>query len=119
MNTWKNGASPIRLHLTRNFREGNTYVTDLPDNAYHVDTSSPETMFETLAQMNARMPMVAPFAWPTMTSTACGWEESLACARMYQADCVIYNGTPDAEIPEECSSPLQETLKDRGFRFIS
>ena len=40
MNTWMNGGiAHTGSILTRNFREGNTYVADLPDNAYHVDTS--------------------------------------------------------------------------------
>ena len=50
--------------LTRNFRDGNPYVQDLPDNAYHVDTSSPEAMLDTLSQMNARMPMVRSIRGP-------------------------------------------------------
>ena len=100
--------------LTRNFREGNTYVTDLPDNAYHVDTSSPETMFETLAQMNARMPMVRSIRGP-YDQHGMWLEESLACARMYQADCVIYNGTPGCRNTWGMLKPFARDLERQGF----
>jgi len=79
--------------LTRNFREGNKYVSDMPDNAYGIDTSCPDAMLDSIAQMNARLPMVRSIRGP-YDKHGMWLEESLACAKLYQADCVIYNGTP-------------------------
>ncbi len=100
--------------LTRNFRDGNKYVRDLPDNAYHVDTSSPDAMFETLAQMNARMPMVRSIRGP-YDRHGMWLEESLACARMYQADCVIYNGTPGCRNTWGMLKPFARDVEKQGF----
>jgi benzoyl-CoA reductase/2-hydroxyglutaryl-CoA dehydratase subunit BcrC/BadD/HgdB len=100
--------------LTRNFRDGNHYVADMPDSAYHIDTSSPEAMLDTIAQMNARMPMVrsirGPYDRPGM------WlEETLACAKTYQADCVIYNGTPGCRNTWGMVKPFARDLEKQGY----
>ena len=60
---------------------------------YRIDASSLDTMIDSIAMINSRMPMVrsirGPYDRPNM------WlEESLALAKIYKADCLIYNGTP-------------------------
>jgi len=100
--------------LTRNFRDGNKYVEDMPSNAYAIDISSPEAMLDTVAQMNARLPMVrsirGPYDRPGM------WlEESLACARLYQADCIIYNGTPGCRNTWGMVKPFARDMEKHGF----
>nr|MDA8404523.1 2-hydroxyacyl-CoA dehydratase family protein [Desulfobacteraceae bacterium] len=100
--------------LTRNFRDGNHYVADMPDSAYHIGISSPEAMLDTIAQMNARMPMVrsirGPYDRPGM------WlEESLACAKAYQADCIIYNGTPGCRNTWGMVKPFARDLEKQGY----
>ena len=100
--------------LTRNFRQGNNYVRDLPDNAYHVDTASAEAMFDTLAQMNARMPMVRSIRGP-YDKHGMWLEESLACAKLYQADCVIYNGTPGCRNTWGMLKPFARDVEKNGF----
>lgn len=100
--------------LTRNFREGNKYAENLPDNSYSVDTSSPDAMFETLAQMNARMPMVRSIRGP-YDRHGMWLEESLACANLYQADCVIYNGTPGCRNTWGMVKPFARDIEKHGF----
>jgi len=100
--------------LARNFREGNKYVENLPDNSYRVDTSSPEAMFESLAQMNARMPMVRSIRGP-YDQHGMWLEESLACANLYQADCIIYNGTPGCRNTWGMVKPYARDLEKYGF----
>jgi benzoyl-CoA reductase/2-hydroxyglutaryl-CoA dehydratase subunit BcrC/BadD/HgdB len=61
--------------------------------AYRVDTSNLDTMIDSLAKINSRMPMVksirGPYDAPDM------WlEDTLALAKMYSTDLVVYNGTP-------------------------
>ena len=100
--------------LTRNFRDGNKYVADMPTSAYGIDTSSSAAMLDSMAQMNARLPMVrsirGPYDRPGM------WlEESLACARLYQADCVIYNGTPGCRNTWGMVKPFARDMEKAGF----
>jgi hypothetical protein len=58
-----------------------------------VDTSSLDSMIYTLAGINSRMPMIksirGPYDAPNM------WlEDTLALAKMYSTDVIVYNGTP-------------------------
>ncbi len=96
-NFWKwfeeNGVAHIGSQLSHHFRDTVPYAADLPGSVYSVDTSSPAAMLNTVAQMNARGPMVrsirGPYDGPFM------WlEETLTLARHFSADCAVFNGTP-------------------------
>jgi len=100
--------------LTRNFRDGNKYVETLPDNSYSIDTSSPDAMLDTIAQMNARMPMVRSIRGP-YDRHGMWLEETLACAKLYQADCIIYNGTPGCRNTWGMVKPFARDLEKNGF----
>lgn len=100
--------------LTRNFRDNTPYVADLPSNSYDIDTSSPEAMLDTIAQMNARMPMVRSIRGP-YDRHGMWLEESLACARLYKADCVIYNGTPGCRNTWGMVKPFARDVEKQGF----
>jgi len=100
--------------LTRNFRDNNKYTADMPGSSYSIDLSSPEAMLNTVAQMNARLPMVrsirGPYDRPGM------WlEESLALAKITQADCVIYNGTPGCRNTWGMVKPFARDMERYGF----
>jgi hypothetical protein len=61
--------------------------------AYSIDTADLDTMIDSVASLNSRMPMVksirGPYDAPDM------WlEDTLSLAKMYRADCIVYNGTP-------------------------
>ena len=97
MNFWNwfgdNGIAHMGGMLSHHFRDNIEYTQKLPGSEYSVDTSSPEAMLNTVAQINARLPMVrmirGPYDRPNM------WlEETLALAESFGADCLIYNGTP-------------------------
>ncbi|MGM0452783.1 MAG: 2-hydroxyacyl-CoA dehydratase subunit D [Thermodesulfobacteriota bacterium] len=100
--------------LTRNFRDNTPYAADLPSNTYGIDTSSPESMLDTIAQMNARMPMVRSIRGP-YDKHGMWLEESLACARLYKADCVIYNGTPGCRNTWGMVKPFARDVEEQGF----
>ncbi len=100
--------------LTRNFRDDNEYVRDLPDNSYGIDISSPDAMLESIAQMNARMPMVRSIRGP-YDQHGMWLEETLACARSYQADCVIYNGTPGCRNTWGMVKPFARDIEKQGI----
>lgn len=97
LNYWnyldQRGIAHLGSILSHNYREGNEYLRDMPGSSYGIDTSSPEAMLDSIAQMNARLPMVRSIRGP-YDRKGMWLEESLTCARLYQADCVIYNGTP-------------------------
>ena len=97
MNFWnwfeENSVAHMGGMLSHHFRDNIDYTAALEGVSYGVDTSSPEGMFNSIAQMNARLPMVrsirGPYDQPNM------WlEETLALAKNFRADCLIYNGTP-------------------------
>ncbi len=97
MNFWNwfddNSIAHMGGMLSHHFSDTIGYTESLPGIAYHLDRSSPESMFESIAQLNARLPMVrsvrGPYDQPNM------WlEETLALAENFGADCLIYNGTP-------------------------
>jgi len=89
----KHEISHIGSILSRSFKEDAPYIKGMEEVAYTIDTSNLDSMIDSIAMINSRMPMVrsirGPYDRPNM------WlEESLALAKMYQADCLIYNGTP-------------------------
>ena len=97
LNFWnwfeENSVAHMGGLLSHHFRDNIDYTAELPGIAYGVDTSSPESMLNSVAQMNARLPMArsirGPYDDPNM------WlEETLALAKNFSADCLIYNGTP-------------------------
>ncbi len=100
--------------LTRNFRDGNKYVADLPGTSYSIDTSSPDAMLDSIAQMNARMPMVRSIRGP-YDKQGMWLEETLACAKLYQADCIIYNGTPGCRNTWGMLKPFARDLEKHGY----
>jgi benzoyl-CoA reductase/2-hydroxyglutaryl-CoA dehydratase subunit BcrC/BadD/HgdB len=100
--------------LTRNFSMQNKYTKELPRSSYELETYSPEAMLDSMAQMNARMPMVrsirGPYDRPGM------WlDESLALARTFQADCIIYNGTPGCRNTWGMIKPFARDIERAGF----
>lgn len=100
--------------LIRNFRNGYKYTETLPDNSYDIDISSPSAMLDSLAQLNARMPMVRSIRGP-YDKHGMWLEETLACAKLYQADCIIYNGTPGCRNTWGMVKPFARDLERQGF----
>jgi benzoyl-CoA reductase/2-hydroxyglutaryl-CoA dehydratase subunit BcrC/BadD/HgdB len=118
LNFWnyleEKGIGHIGCILSRNFRDNNRYAQEIPKSAYGIDFSTPENMLDSMAQLNARMPMVrsirGPYDQPGM------WlEESLAIARLYQVDCVIYNGTPGCRNTWGMLKPFARDMERQGF----
>jgi benzoyl-CoA reductase/2-hydroxyglutaryl-CoA dehydratase subunit BcrC/BadD/HgdB len=61
--------------------------------AYAIDTTDMDSLIDSMAMINSRMPMVksirGPYDAPNM------WlEDTLGMAKMYNADFIVYNGTP-------------------------
>ena len=100
--------------LTRNFRDGNKYTQGLEDNAYSLDISSPDSMLDTVAQMNARLPMVRSIRGP-YDRHGMWLEETMACVKLYQADCVIYNGTPGCRNTWGMLKPFARDIEKMGY----
>ena len=100
--------------LSRNFRSNNKYTENMPGSSYDIDVSTPDAMLDTVAQMNARLPMVrsirGPYDKPGM------WlEESLELARLTRSDCVIYNGTPGCRNTWGMVKPFARDMEKHGF----
>jgi len=100
--------------LTRNFRDNNKYVENMPGSSYGIDISSPDAMLDSIAQMNARLPMVRSIRGP-YDKKGMWLEESLTVAKLMQADCVIYNGTPGCRNTWGMVKPFARDMEKQGF----
>jgi benzoyl-CoA reductase/2-hydroxyglutaryl-CoA dehydratase subunit BcrC/BadD/HgdB len=108
------GIAHVGSILTRNFRDNNKYTEEMPGSAYGIDTSTPEAMLDTIAQMNARLPMVRSIRGP-YDKQGMWLEETLVCSKMYQADCVIYNGTPGCRNTWGMVKPFARDVEKQGY----
>jgi hypothetical protein len=118
MNFWKyldeRGIATVGSILSRNFRDFNTYTQTLEGSGYSVDVSSPEAMIDTIAQMNARLPMVRSIRGPYDKRNM--WlEETLAIAKLCRAQCIIYNGTPGCRNTWGMVKPFSRDLENQGY----
>ena len=100
--------------LTRNFRDFNPYCAELEGSCYGIDISSPEAMLETVAQMNARLPMVRSIRGP-YDQHGMWLEECLALARLYSVDAIIYNGTPGCRNTWGMVKPFARDIEKQGI----
>jgi hypothetical protein len=110
----KMGISHIGNILSRTFAETAPYTTGVPGTTYRIDTTDLDTMIDSMADINARMPMTrtirGPYDAPNM------WlEDSISLARMYGADCCIYNGTPGCRNTWSNIKLLARDLEAQGF----
>ena len=97
MNFWnwfdENSVAHMGGMLSHHFSDNIPNTEKLPGVGIHVDRSTPDAMFESIAQLTSRLPMVrsirGPYDGPNM------WlEETLVMAENFGADCLVYNGTP-------------------------
>jgi hypothetical protein len=118
LNFWKwlddRGIAHMGGILSRGFRDNVCYAEGLDGSTYGVDKSGFDAMINSLAQMNARLPMVrsirGPFDGPNM------WlEETLALAKIYNVDCMIYNGTPGCRNTWGMVKPFAGEIEKAGY----
>ncbi|OQX61345.1 MAG: hypothetical protein B5M56_09250 [Desulfococcus sp. 4484_241] len=118
LNFWRwlddHGISHLGSILSKSFAEGTGYAKELEGSTYSMDTSTPEAMLNSIAQLNARLPMVrsirGPYDQPNM------WlDETLAIAKAYKADCIIYNGTPGCRNTWGMVRPFARDLEKHGY----
>ncbi len=101
---------------------GNIFSRHFPDNAcyseglspYHIDTGNLDTMVDSIAQINARAPMPrtvrGPYDGPNQ------WlDESLAMAKMFDVDCMIYCGTPGCRNTWGMVKPFARDIEKQGY----
>ena len=110
----KKGISHMGNILSRTFNDAAPYTTGVPGTTYVVDTTNLDTMIDTLADINARMPMTrtirGPYDAPNM------WlEDSLSLAKIYQADSCIYNGTPGCRNSWSNIKLMSRDLESAGY----
>jgi len=89
------GIGYVGSILAKHWAPNSPYVREFDKRsaAYTVDTTDLDTLLDSIASLNSRMPMVksirGPYDAPNM------WlEDTLALAKMYSADFIVYNGTP-------------------------
>jgi hypothetical protein len=110
----RNRVSHMGSMLSRTFSETAPYRTGAPGTCFSINTKTLDTMIDTLADINARMPMTrtvrGPYDAPHM------WlEDTLSLARIYRADCCIYNGTPGCRNTWSNVKLIMRDLEKRGI----
>jgi len=110
----RNGIAHMGCILSRFFADSSPYLTGREEAAYRMNADGLDNMIDSLADMNARMPMVrsirGPYDAPHM------WlDDTLSLAGLYQADCVIYNGTPGCRNTWGMVKPFARDLESRGY----
>jgi hypothetical protein len=110
----KNQVSHMGNMLSRFFPDNAPYKRDVSGTCYGINTKNLDTMIDTLADINARMPMTrtirGPYDAPNMW-----FEDSLSLAEIYKADCCIYNGTPGCRNTWSNVKLIMRDLEKRGF----
>lgn len=118
MNFWnwmnENGIAHIGSMLSAHFRDKVDYANQFDGVAFKIDANSPDSMLNSVAQMNARLPMVrsirGPYDQPNM------WlEETLVLAKHFKADCLIYNGTPGCRNTWSNVKLIARDLEKHGY----
>jgi hypothetical protein len=109
-----NQISHMGNMLSRTYSETSPYRSQVPGATFSINTKTLDTMIDTLADINARMPMTrtirGPYDAPNM------WlEDSLSIAKMYKADCCIYNGTPGCRNTWSNVKLIARDLEKNGF----
>ncbi len=81
--------------LSRSWASSAPHVREygMQEAAYTLNTADLDGLIDGMAMVNSRMPMIksirGPYDAPNM------WlQDTLSLAKMYSADCIIYNGTP-------------------------
>jgi hypothetical protein len=110
----RNQVSHMGSMLSRFFPGNAPYRREVPGTCYDIDTRSLDTMIDTLADINARMPMTrtvrGPYDAPNM------WlEDSLSLAKIFRADCCIYNGTPGCRNTWSNVKLIMRDLEKHGY----
>jgi benzoyl-CoA reductase/2-hydroxyglutaryl-CoA dehydratase subunit BcrC/BadD/HgdB len=99
MRLWKflddNGIGYQGNILSRSWAHNMPHVKEYNTEAasYSIDTANLDSMIRSMADLDSRMPMIksirGPYDAPDM------WlQDTLSLAKLYKADCIVYNGTP-------------------------
>lgn len=110
----KNNVCHLGSVLSRTFSDAAPYSTGVPGTTFGIDTTNLDTMIDTMADINARMPMTrtirGPYDRPHM------WlEDSLSLCRQYQADCCVYHGTPGCRNTWSNVKLIMRDLEKQGY----
>lgn len=100
--------------MAKSLRDTPMNIKNHGDVVYGIDTSSPEAMLNSVAQLTSRVVMIremrGPYDAPGM------WlEETLTLADMYQADCFIFNTTLGCRNTWAIVKMFAREIEKRGY----
>ncbi len=89
-------------------------VLDRREEGYAIDTTDLDTLIDSIADLNSRMPMIksirGPYDAPHM------WlQDTLALAKLHKADFIVYNGTPGCRNTWGMVKPFARDTEKNGF----
>ena len=87
---------------------------DRREEGYAIDTTDLDTLIDSIADLNSRMPMIksirGPYDAPHM------WlQDTLALAKLHKADFIVYNGTPGCRNTWGMVKPFARDTEKNGF----
>lgn len=85
-----------------------------PESAYSINTNTLDDMLTSIAAINSRMPMIKSIRGP-YDSPYMWLQDTLALASMYQADFIVYNGTPGCRNTWGMVKLLAQDTEKAGF----
>jgi len=109
------GVSHIGSILSRYFPDHSPYLQgESKKSGYHIELQTLDNMIDSLAEINARSPMVKSIRGPYDTPYM--WlEDTLAMAELYQANCMIYSGTPGCRNTWGMVKPFVRDTEKYGY----
>ncbi|MFZ5595390.1 MAG: 2-hydroxyacyl-CoA dehydratase subunit D [Bacillota bacterium] len=110
----RSGITSFGSMLSTFWQKNAPYSRGRENETYHIDTTELDAMIDSIAEANSRMPMIkqirGPYDKPEM------WlEDTLAAAKVYNADCIIYNGTPGCRNTWGMVKVLAQDTEKRGY----
>jgi len=109
------GVTHLGSILSRFFPDHSPYLkNDTKNSGYKINTQNLDNMIDSLAEINARSPMVKSIRGP-YDSPYMWLEDTLAMAEMYQADCLIYSGTPGCRNTWGMVKPFARDTEKHGY----
>jgi len=87
------GVSHMGNILSRFYAGTAPYLEERTEEGYDIDTSTVDSMIDSIAEINANMPMVRTIRGP-YDAPHLWLDDVLFLSKMYKTDCIIYNGTP-------------------------
>lgn len=110
----RRGIATFPNILSKAWQQDSPYAKERPGEGYIIDTTDLDAMIDSVAALNARLPMVKSIRGP-LYSPGMWLDDTLGVANLYNADCLIYSGTPGCRNTWGNVKVLASETEKRGY----